>query len=111
MGSYFEKNTKDSVFLLSLADVQRIDYGFEEGEYCCLSRMVEATPYALVNGAVITKNSIFPTCDPEWCARWWLRLPCSEGGGYIVRDEGQPDIWNQLSASYICARPAMWIKK
>ena len=90
------KDTKDKVFLLSIAQINT--YLKANPEKTC-----QATAYAIRKGAYTTSGN-------ENC-RWWLRSPGAESdlAAYIKVAGGIDDYGKGVSVDNCTIRPAMWI--
>ena len=105
--------TKDKVYLLSIAEASKTEYGFDETFNTVSStRQAKATDYAKLNGATFNDGSTADNCD------WWLRSPGYEptfaarvdsfccgrdyGGNVYFDDHAvRPVLHVNLSSSYV----------
>lgn len=97
-----DKATKDKVFLLSVAEVNKYFKNDEE-------RICMLTPYAKANGARTSSDYIKD--DVATCCWWWLRSP----GNYLVDAACVSSAGGVISRGYSInnghgVRPAMWIE-
>ena len=111
-------DTKDKVFLPSIADMVNTDYGFTS-EYWpddlndCMNRRCAPTAYAVVQGAWVYTgtDATYQTKSGEGACYWWLRSPGYaadvaarvDGNGYVGYSGGFVDIDNDA------VRPALII--
>ncbi|MBR1599829.1 MAG: fibronectin type III domain-containing protein [Lachnospiraceae bacterium] len=105
--------TKDKLYLLSIAEASKAEYGFDETfNTDSLTRQAKATDYAKLNGADFNSGSSVGNCF------WWLRSPGFEttfaarvdsfccgrdyGGGVYFDDHAvRPVLHVNLSSSYV----------
>ena len=89
------KNTKDKVFLLSIAEVNRF-FDSDSAKQC------EGTAYCYAQGADKDDNGVY---------EWWLRSPGSDSHSAIIVDEGGlvDDIGADVNIKDTAVRPALWI--
>ena len=87
----YGNDTQDKVFLLSLEDVVRQEYGFSTSYRADdIARRCAPTAYAVANGAFTTeylKNESwvndYMTADGKYSGTWYLRLPGIRNGGAV----------------------------
>ena len=100
-------NTKDKVFLFSYQDYCHPKYGFDtkplnasETRYC------KTTDYARGNGACISTSGA-----TKYNGHYWTRSPNSGNKNYAayVRTDGVIHYDNNVSYTYLCARPAITV--
>lgn len=103
-------DTIDRIFLLSLAEINYLGYGFDTDYYeNDISRRCGATAYAIANGAYMYYNSKDAyTIDGIPTSNWWLRSPgFNKKCASFVGANGHRD---DCGADYCyLVRPAIWI--
>ena len=104
-GSTTGKDTKDKIFLLSMAELQKY-YGLSDEDISDHKQLedikVQATAFAEANGAFVENEACW----------WWMRTlgldsfsgTCvnSHGGVYFIGDT--------IISDRVCVRPALWLK-
>lgn len=87
-------NTKDRVFLLSIAEAQKY-FGSDSARQC------QGTAYCFAQGAYKVGDG--------YCL-WWLRSPGSSGCTAYVYNDGSINDWgHDVDNGTIAVRPALWI--
>ncbi len=87
-------DAEDRVFLLSKEELS--EYLPEESGRTC-----QPSPYALSAGA---------TADEGGSCAWWTRSPGNHHGKICIVDaDGDLNPDGQVSRSYVCVRPAIWV--
>ncbi len=114
-GTLGGNDTIDRVFILSVEDVSKAEYGFDPDLAAYdENRRCSPTEYAVSQGAYqyFGTGSTYITSEGEGAGFWWLRSPGKSGDyaasvnsrGY-VRDYG-----DSVRVGANAVRPAMWIK-
>ena len=113
--------TKDKVFLLSIDDITKENYGFDKDKNALdINRRCAPTKYAVAQGAyqVGDFDSDYITADNEGACWWFLRSPgaSSSPGGYSESAAGiyysgyVYDLGFYVDDSYVSVRPVLFLK-
>ena len=100
-------NTYDKVCLLSYSDYTNGSFGFHEpANIASSSRCCKTTDYARGRGACISTDY-----QTKFNGHYWTRSPNSGNLHYAsyVRTDGVIHYDNNVSYSYLCVRPAIFI--
>ena|GEM_PF-1807797 len=109
------EDTADSVFLLSLDEVESPDKAESPNDKKknfyfsgVIDRRAEVTPYALEQ---YRKSEDYKRCGEVTMGWWWLRAPgdYSSHAACVVPGGGVLDLGLYVSTAYVGVRPALWL--
>ena len=103
---YVYNDTEDKIFLLSYADAQNKEYGFDE-QSICVERQLKPSDYAKATGADMFNEG--EKYSGNGCGYWLLRSPAeSKDRVYLVHAQSRFSFANVRHSQYGIV-PAMWI--
>lgn len=102
----YDNGTEDIVFLLSLADSTRKEYGFnDDTDYRnCIARQITVSDYARAQGVYT-----YIDLKPEGKGYWWLRTSTRHGTIFITYPNGAVCHERPSNTDGYGVVPAMWI--